>query len=306
MSERAILAGGSGFVGKHLAAHLKRAGWDVVLLSRSPAPETPEGIRTCTWDVSATGPWLAELEGSAFVVNLAGESIAQHWSEEVKKRLLTSRIESTRAVGEAINGCKNPPNVWVNASAIGVYGDRGDELLTEESDPGRKGSVLVDLVVAWEAEAERFRRDGVTLCNIRFGHVLGRSGGLLAPLSLATRLFVGGHFGSGTQMVSWIHIDDLCRAICHIESNRLTGIVNGTAPTPVTNRYLMATMRAVLKRPWAPPIPVFLLKLVEFLGGPPASLLLEGQAVLPTALSDSGFEFEHRDLAGALVDLLKR
>lgn len=305
MSKKAILAGGSGFIGNSLADHLVTRGWEVVILSRRPKP-VAGALRYSIWDGETLGDWVQEVDGADLVVNLAGESIAQRWSSDTKTRLLTSRVNSARAVGQAIQKAAKPPKVWINASAIGIYGDRGAEELTEQSAVGPKGDFLVDLAVAWEAEPDRFRRDGVTLTKLRIGQVLGVGGGVFRPLALATRFFLGGHFGSGSQFISWIHIADLCRLIEFLHENPHWGPVNGTASDAASHRFFMATLRSVMHRPWAPPVPAAALRIVELLGGPPARLLLDGQSVRPQVLLDTGFAFTFPSLSAAFSDLLKR
>lgn len=305
MSRKAVLAGGSGFIGVALANHLAASGWEVVVLSRRFRPSAGS-VRYAVWDGETAGDWASEVDGADLVVNLAGESIAQRWSDDVKTRLLTSRVNSARAVGQAIKMVAKPPKVWINASAIGIYGDRGSEVLTEQAPVGPKGDFLVDLAVAWEAEPDRFARDGVTLTKLRIGQVLGVGGGVFKPLELATRFFLGGHFGSGSQFISWIHIADLCRLVEFLYENPHGGPVNGTAPDAASHRFFMATLRSVMHRPWAPPVPAVALRIVELLGGPPARLLLDGQSVRPQVLLDSGFVFTFPSLSAAFSDLLKR
>jgi uncharacterized protein (TIGR01777 family) len=297
-----VIAGGSGFIGKALVQHLSDRN-EVVVLSRHPRAGL--AAREAEWDGKSVGDWAVELEGAEAVINLSGASISKHWSQEYKLQILESRLDSTRAIGQAIAGCSIPPNVWINGSATGYYGNRGDELLNEDSAPGRKGEFLVDTCVAWEHEQERAQCSSTRKVRIRTGLVLGQGGGALAPLQTLARFFLGGAVGNGQQYMSWIHISDLVGLIQWIlDSERVEGPVNGTAPEPERNDHFMAVLRAVLKRPWAPPVPAFVLRLVSAFGGPEASLLLDGQKVMPTKALQGGFHFKFLNLRDALADLL--
>lgn len=314
---KVILAGGSGLIGKALAVQFVDAGYEVVILTRSaPQATRPSGdrlamlvaegrVRYAVWDARTTGDWSAELEGAAGVVNLTGETIAQSWTTEVKARLMASRVESTAAIGEAIRACATPPKSWVNVSGIGIYGDRGDELIPDPDMPlGAKGDFIVDMAVAWEAEADRWQREGVALAKLRIGVVLTSDGGYLKPLAMAARWFLGGHFGSGSQYVSWIALEDLCNLTLWLVKEGKSGTYHGVSPTPVTNAFFMATLRAVLGRPWAPPVPAFVLGIASLFGAPPASLVLTGQRAVPARAEAEGFRFQHGSLHEVLAQAL--
>jgi uncharacterized protein (TIGR01777 family) len=297
-----IIAGGSGFLGHYLSSALSEKGYDVVVLSRHE--DTASNPRKVKWDGRKVEAWADELEGAFAVINLAGESVSKHWSTESKLAMLESRIFSTQAIGDAITASAKPPQVWINSSATGYYGNRGDEILAETSPAGPKGSFLVDVCVAWEDEQMRVATPKTRKAHIRTGVVLGRGGGAFEPLLSLTKFFLGGKVGSGQQYVSWIHVADLVGIYCWVLENEISGAVNGTAPEPVTNEELMTMFRAILRRPWAPPVPAFLLKLVSALGGPEASLLLEGQRALPAVAQEKGYEFRFPRLREALVDLV--
>jgi uncharacterized protein len=297
-----VLAGGSGFVGRRLIDEFADAGYPVVVLSRSP--QNLPRAEVAAWDGRTLGSWQERLEGSAAVINLAGSSIAQRWTEKAKREIIASRVESARVIGEAIQKCSQPPPVWVNSSATGIYGDRNAEELDEASEIGPRGHFLVDTGVAWEHAVDAADVSARRV-KLRTGLAMDRGGGVFQPLHTLTRFFLGGHAGSGEQYMSWIHMDDLARAYRFCVEENISGVVNATAPHPATNRFFMATLRAVVGRPWAPPAPAFLLRLVEMVGGPPASLLLEGQRVLPGRLHESGFRFTFPDLRDALKDLVQ-
>jgi uncharacterized protein (TIGR01777 family) len=300
MKGKIVLAGGAGYIGKALSKDFADD-YDVVVLARKPLED---GQKFAIWDGRTLGPWQSELEGVVAVINLSGESIAKHWSESNKLSMLESRIYSTKVIGEAIAACQSPPKVWINASATGYYGDRGSEELTESSQPGAKGHFLVDVCVAWEDEQVRADTPQTRKVRVRTGVVLGKRSAAFEPLRKATACFVGGHIGSGKQYMSWVHITDLAAMFRWAVESEVEGPVNGTAPTPVTNEDLMTMMRAVMRRPWAPPLPAFVLRLMTLLGGPEASLLLEGQRVLPRVAEEMGFEFEFGGLREAITDLV--
>jgi uncharacterized protein len=298
-----VIAGGSGFIGHALIKELGAAGYEVTVLSRDG--KSVKGADVVKWDGEHVGPWAEELEGAKAVINLAGESVVQHWSEASKQRILLSRVLSTRAIGQAITAAANPPEVWINASAVGYYGDRKAEELTEASAPGPRGSFLVDVCVAWENEIATAATPRTRKAWLRIGFVLGRGGGAFEPLYSLTKWFLGGHVGNGSQSLSWIHVQDLARLFRWVVESPVEGAINGTSPESVTNRYLMASLRAVVGRPWAPPVPAFMLKVVAGLGGPPASLMLESQRALPAKALESGFKFEYTNLTATFSDLVR-
>lgn len=299
---KVVIAGGNGFIGTHLSAFLLRLDHEVVVLTRGS--ESPPGTRAVPWDGETAGEWASELEGAAAVVNLAGSTIARKWTDDVRIDILQSRLRSTKAISEAIKACSDKPKRWINASAVGYYGDRGAAELDESSGPGPRGNFLVDTCVAWE-EAARSADVGTTRKTvIRFGMVLGTEDGVLPPMVKAVRWFLGGPMGTGRQYMSWIHIKDLCRLIDYAIEHETPEIVNATAPHPATNRFFMAVLRGVLGRPWAPPVPAFLLRLAMLFGAPETSLVLEGQKVNPKAALDAGFVFEYDDLRDAVRSLV--
>ncbi len=291
---KTVIAGGTGFIGEPLVRELLGLG-EVVVLSREPA-RVREG-RGVAWDASPEGSWESELADADAVVNLAGENIgAGRWTDERKKRLLDSRVSATRALAEAIAAQPREGRVFVSASAIGIYGDRGDELLDERSEPGR--GVLATICRSWEATA---REAGSTarLVIPRFGIVLGRDGGALPKMALPIRFFAGGKVGSGRQWMSWVDLRDVIRFVrWAIESKDAEGIFNVTAPNPVTNAELVATLGSVLHRPTAIPTPAPALRLA--LGEAADELLLASQRVVPRHAESLGFRFEYRELGASL------
>lgn len=239
-----------------------------------------------------------QLAGMTAVVHLAGESVAQRWTEDVRRKILESRREGTRKLVTALQ--PNPPNVLVSASAVGYYGDRGDEILTEQSAPGN--GFLCDVSKAWEEEALKAADFGVRVARLRIGMVLGPGGGSLKKMVLPFKLGLGARLGNGKQWVSWIHRDDVVSLISFvIREKTLRGALNATSPNPVTNAEFTKTLAKTLHRPAIFSAPPFALRLMY---GDMAKVILESQRVLPEATIASGFEFQYPDLHGALLEIL--
>lgn len=304
MSNKAVLAGGSGFIGRAVARHLRALGWEVVVLTRRPRPRE-DGIREVEWDARTTGAWARELDGASVLVNLAGRSINCVHDEANRREILQSRLESVRALGAAVAGCARPPAAWVQASAVGYYGT-GPEMRTEESGPGR--DFLAEVCRQWEEEFARACPAAVRPVVLRPGVVLGRDGGAFPPLARVTRLFLGGAAGSGRQGFSWIHLDDVAALITRACTDAtMRGAYNACAPQPVDNAGFMRALRSALGRPWAPPAPAFAIRLAaRFILRTDPSLILEGQFCRPDRLEREGHRFRHADLAGALAELTAR
>lgn len=296
-----LVTGSSGFIGSALLPALVRDGHRPILAVRGRA--VPKGVDAVAWDPAAATIDAGALEGIGGVVHLAGAGIGDaRWTAARKRLVLESRTISTRLLASTLAGLANPPSVFVSASAIGYYGNRGDEVLTEQSAPG--DDFVADVCVQWEAAAGAAVDAGIRVVTPRTGIVLGRGGGVLGRLLLPFKLGIGGRLGDGTQYTSWISIDDEVAAIGHaLRTGDLAGPVNLTAPNPVTNAELTATLGAVLHRPTALPTPLLPLK-ARFGTELVQTLLLDGQRVLPARLEASGFEFAHPTLDGALRAIL--
>ena len=295
---RIAVSGASGLIGSPLSKRLHDDGHEVIPLVRhAPRP----GERAIAWDPEAGRLDRGELEGCDVVVHLAGENVFGRWTEEKKRRIRDSRVQGTKLVSEAFAKLPHPPRVLLAASAIGFYGDRADEELTERSAPGH--DFLAQVAKDWEAATEPAARAGVRVVNMRFGVVLTPDGGAMAKLLPPFRLGLGGPVGNGRQYLSWIARDDAIAAIVHLlNSESLRGPVNVTGPQPVTNREFAKTLGHVLGRPAIVPVPGFALRLA--FGSEGADMLLSGQRVLPERLVASGFRFHHGDLEPALRQLL--
>lgn len=296
---RIVLAGGTGFLGRPLAAAFAAEGHDVIVLTRRPAAGAGR-LHCVQWDPgAAAAAWTGALDGAAVVVNLAGESIAgRRWTAAHLARVRESRIGATRHLVSAIARL-TPPPALVSASATGFYGDRGDEILTEASTPGE--DVLAKICVDWEAEAMKAApRSRVAL--VRTGIVLERDGGALQKMRLPFRLFAGGPLGSGRQHMSWIHRDDWVALVRWIAMSTVQGPVNATAPAPVTNRGFSTALGRALHRPSFMPAPAFALRIaVGRMAGP---LLLSSQRVIPARAQEAGFAFTYPTLPEALHAIL--
>ena len=295
------VTGASGLVGRALVEHLEDAG---MLVRRLVRREVRDSEREIYWKPAAGEIDAAELNGVDAVVHLAGESVAAgRWTKAKKQRIVDSRVEGTRLLSETLAGLSSQPAVLCCASAIGFYGDRGDQLLNEDTPPGE--GFLADTCQLWEAEADPARDAGVRTVHMRIGLVLSPEGGALGKMLPLFKLGLGGVLGSGEQYMSWITRDDLVRAFHFaLTQPELAGPVNGVGPSPVTNREFTKTLGLVLRRPTILPAPAFALRLA--LGEMADQLLLASARVEPTALRTAGFEFEHAELEPALRDLLDR
>jgi uncharacterized protein (TIGR01777 family) len=298
-----VISGASGFIASALSNRLLSAGHKLVLLTSSPPRDSSSAEkRWLHWTPGVQGVWERALEGVDGIINLAGEPLAAlRWSARRKRKILQSRIDSTRSLVTAIGKITAKPKFLINASAIGYYGTHGDETLTEESAPGR--DFLASVCSQWEQEAIKAVPLGCRVVLLRSGIVLGRGGGALAKMVGPFKFFVGGPVGSGKQWMSWIHIEDEVELIRFlIENDNAHGPINATAPNPVTNGEFCRTLGQVMKRPsWlGAPAPALQLLLGEM-----ATILLNGQKVLPAAAQKLGYAFKHPSLRETLQDCLK-
>jgi uncharacterized protein (TIGR01777 family) len=288
-----VISGASGMVGTALTQFLTGGGHEVRPLVR----HRPNGAEIF-WDPDKGKIDPNSLENADVVIHLAGENIgAGRWTAERKKRIKESRVAGTRFLAETLASLKNPPKVLIGSSAIGFYGDRGDEILTEDSPAGK--GFLAEVCQAWEEAAEPAKKAGIRAVHLRTGIVLSANGGALPKMVLPTRLGAGGVIGTGRQWMSWIALEDLVGIFNYaIHHPALSGPVNATAPESVTNQNFTKILGGVLKRPTFFPLPGFVVKLL--FGEMGEALLLEGQRVTPERLTREGFEFLYPNLRSAL------
>lgn len=295
---KVAITGSSGLIGSALVDALQARGDIPVRITRGPG----DGLQ---WNPEHGTIDAAGLDGMDTVVHLAGEGIAdKRWTPEQKQRIRDSRVEGTTLLAATLAGLAHPPTVLVSSSAIGWYGNRGDEVLTEDSGPPSPDEFLAAVCREWEAVTAPAEAAGIRTVHLRTGIVLSRSGGALASMLTPFKLGLGGRIGTGRQYMSWIALDDEVGAILHaIDTAELRGPVNATAPNPVTNAEFTKTLGKVLHRPTFLPTPLAPLKL-KFGSELVQSLLVDGQRVLPARLESSGYAFRHTTLESALRDLV--
>ncbi len=295
-----VVAGASGLVGRALVAALMGDGWTVRRLVR----RAPAGPEEYGWDPAGGTIDAAALVGAQAVINLAGENIAGgRWTEARRERILRSRVEATRTLVVACQALSTKPAVFLNASAVGLYGDRGEEVLTETSRIGV--GFLTEVTLAWETHAEGAARAGMRTVLLRFGMVLAKEGGALGKMLPLFRLGLGGPLGRGQQWTSWIGIEDAVGVMLHaLRDERIRGPVNVVAPTPVTNAEFTTTLGQALGRPAVLPAPAWALRLV--FGAMADEMLLASTRVVPRQLERWGYRFKHPTLAAALAAVLAK
>ena len=289
--KKIILAGGTGFLGQALQSHFTNQGHQVLILTRNP-----NATHHILWDGYSLGEWTQHLEGSDVVINLCGKSVDCRYTEANKKAILDSRLGPTRILDNAIHLCSSKPRHFINASSATIYIQSEQQPMTE-----RDGTIgddfSMNVVKQWEAAFFENQIDGVKKVALRTSIVLGPEGGAYPKLKLMTKLGLGGHQGSGQQMVSWIHIEDFCRAVEHIlYTPHLEGPINVTAPHPLTNRNFMEEIRQIVNPLFYIPQPKFLLELGALMLGTETELLLKSRYVIPERLLDSGFRFRYEEV----------
>ncbi|MAO63722.1 MAG: TIGR01777 family protein [Balneola sp.] len=295
-----LITGGTGFIGEELRMLLLKEGHNLVIVTRSPAKYESESAKNqqfVSWDDDLS-VHMNEMDA---VINLAGENLfGQRWTDAVKKRIMNSRVESTRTLVEAMRKAENRPEVFVSASASGIYGDKGDEVLTEEASSA--DDFLAEVCKNWEAESQKASDFGVRVVNPRIGIVLEEGGGALEKMLTPFRFFVGGPVGSGEQYMSWIHRIDLCRAlIIPITNKEISGAYNVCAPNPVTMNEFAEALGEMMNRPSVFRVPEFALGIVL---GESAKPVTDSIRMQPKKLQLAGFEYQFEELEEALADIL--
>ncbi len=291
---RITMTGGTGFIGSRVRAALEAGGHEIRLISRRSGPGY------FRWP-SPDAPFpAASLEGAGAVIHLAGETVAQRWSAEVKRRIRDSRVLGTQRLVEALAAMQERPQVLICASATGYYGDRGEEVLDETSPPGR--GFLAETCVEWEKAAVQAEALGVRVVRLRFGMVLGRDGGALKKMLPVFRLCLGGRLGGGQQWMPWIHLDDIVALVqWALAEPEVAGAYNAVAPAPVRNADFTRALEGILGRPAMFAVPAWALRAAM---GEAAEIVLSSQRVMPRAALNAGFRFRHAHVADALRALL--
>lgn len=292
---KCIVSGGTGFIGRRIVGQLRAHGHEVAVWTRRPA-----GAGQFAWDPLGGEPAEESLRGVDAVVHLAGEPVAQRWNDAVKARIRDSRVLGTRRLVNVLARMQEKPAVLVSASAIGIYGDRGDEVLTEESAHG--SGFLVDVCREWEAEAQCAVDLGMRVAVLRIGFVLGKEGGALAQMAPVFKLGAGGRLGSGRQWMPWIHAEDVANLFAHAVENPVEGVWNATSPNPVRNSEFTGALGRAVHRPALFPAPGFGLKLAF---GELGQHMLDSARVVPAAATAAGFRFTYPDVDGALRECFR-
>jgi hypothetical protein len=307
-----VVAGGSGFLGRLMAAWFVNRGWAVIVLSRRPTT-LAAGVRWAVWDGESVGDWAQELEGATAVVNLAGRSVNCRYDRRNRREIMQSRILSTRVIGEAIAACAVPPPVWLNSSTATIYKHSLDRPMDELT--GKIGATAeandafsIEVATAWERAVDDSAAPATRKVKLRTAIVLapGR-GGVFDVLCRLVRFGLGGTMGRGNQFVSWIHGDDFCRAVeWLIDHKEMAGPLNLAAPNPLPNRDLMRTLRRLCKMPIGLPATRWMLEIGAFLLRTETELIVKSRRVVPRRLLDSGFAFRFSEANAALADILCR
>ena len=302
-SEKILIAGGSGLVGKFLSQYLTNEGYEVAILGRKKKKNS--SYRQYTWDMNAMTMEEEAVTQADYIINLAGAGIAdQRWTRARKRVIIDSRIKGNQLIRQVIEKTGARPKGFLGASAIGIYGDRGDEQLTEESSNGTSG-FMVDCCEQWEASSQAIADLGIRTAIYRIGIVLSTKGGALEKILLSFKLGVGSYFGNGQQYYSWIHIEDLARMFLFgIQNENVQGVFNAVAPVAITNKEMTLDIKAALQSRALPlPAPAFVLKATL---GEMAKTVLNSNRVVPTKFQESGFEYRFTDVKGGVADLVKR
>jgi uncharacterized protein (TIGR01777 family) len=310
--KKIILAGGTGFLGKILAAFFRKNGYEVVILTRSPKSLFRDGIHEVLWDARSLGKWVSKLEGADTVINLAGRTVNCRYNGENRRLILDSRVESTRVIGVAIAQCKTPPKVWLNSSTATIYKHTYDAAWDESGIIGAtaeaKDEFSVEVATAWEKALNDSHTPKTRKLALRSSMVLGAYENSVFPmLRRLTKLGLGGRMGDGKQFVSWIHEDDFCRAIERVLSHdTLTKVVNICAPNPLANSEMMRMFRQTFGMSIGLPAEKWMLEIGAFLLRTETELIIKSRRVIPRKLIESGFQFEFPYLHLALKHLQHR
>lgn len=301
--KKLIIAAGTGFLGQVLVDHFKNKFDEIVIFTRGTSKVTSQ-IKYVHWDAKSLSGWETELEHATVLINLAGKSVDCRYTETNKNEIISSRIDSTKALNEAILLCKNPPEFWLNSSTSTIYRHSEDKQMTEEN--GEIGDDFsMNVAKAWEQTFFETETSTTLKTALRTSIVLGRNGGAFIPIKLLTKFGLGGKQGNGNQFISWIHEKDFANAIEFIIKNEITGVVNIVSPQPITNDDFMKNLRHEMNVPFGLAIPEILLKIGAKIIRTETELVLKSRNVIPKRLHENGFKFEFGTLENTFKNLLK-
>lgn len=302
--KKLVIAGGSGFLGDALISYFGNKFDEYVVLSRNPKPNKGN-VKNVVWDAKTIGDWSQHLEGADCVINLCGRSIDCRFTKKNKALILSSRIDSTTVLGQAIAGCKTPPKIWMNASAAAFYGYSDDKIMTE-LDAENGSGFFNDVVKAWEKAFNDAKTPATRKIRLRISMVMGRKSGVFPVLSKLCKFFLGGTMGSGKQFVSWIHETDFCRFVDWlIENKNASGAYNFAAPTPIRNKDMMQAYRKALRVPFGLPAATWMLEIAAFFIRTETDLILKSNKVISDRAKKEGFNFKFNNMEECLKDLIK-
>jgi uncharacterized protein (TIGR01777 family) len=303
MNKRIVITGATGLVGSDICRKLYKKGDNITVFTRNVNKGKsilPFLNNFVEWDYNKPEKWRRELEGKDVIIHLAGANLFdKRWNNDYKRKIMNSRIDSTKNLINSISLLKSKPKLFISSSAVGYYGNKGNEELTEESEPGTDFLALV--CKEWEAESKEVEKFGIRRVNIRMGIVLSTKEGALKKMLLPFRLFAGGTLGNGDQWFPWIHIDDIVRIYLFAIENEISGAINGASPNPVRMKEFANTLGKVLNRPSFFSVPEFLLKIFV---GEGAESILSSLRVIPQKLIKSSYKFKYENLETALTSLL--
>lgn len=307
MDKRIILAGGSGFLGTALARRFAKAGYEVIVLTRSPHDRT-DGAREIFWDAKTLGDWAALLNGADAVINLTGKSVDCRYTEKNRRAIIASRVNSTRAVGKAIARCSKPPPVWLNASSATIYKHlfhcAADESGETGATPEAKDEFSIDVIRQWENALNETTTPATRKVALRIAMVFGAGTGVFPVLRRLARFGLGGKLAGGKQYVSWIHEEDFCRAVEWLIGHKeLSGSINLAAPNPLTNADMMRLVRKTCGAPFGLPATRWMLEIGAIFLRTETELIIKSRRVVPGKLLASGFQFHFPQLEDALRNL---
>lgn len=308
--KKLIIPGGSGFLGRVLANWFAKRGWDVVVLTRTPAADKGPA-RSVVWDGASLGDWAGEFEGAYAVVNMAGRSVNCRYHARNRRQMLDSRLDSTRVIGEALARCGKPPAVWLNSSTATIYKHSYDQAMDEATGiigatSEARDAFSIEIATAWERVFKEAPKPATRKVALRTAMVLGAGGGVFKFLARLARFGLAGTLAGGQQFVSWIHEIDFCRAVeWLIDRQDFSGPVNVAAPNPVTNREMMRCLRQVVGMPIGLPATRWMLEIGTFLLRTEPELVIKSRRVVPARLLEAGFEFRFPEMQPAMQDLVQ-